>query len=67
MMKTPCILVCSLDSDTGLCIGCGRTGDEIGAWTSLSDSQRADVMAELPARLASMASVSSPFTAEETA
>ncbi|MBT9373104.1 DUF1289 domain-containing protein [Rhizobium sp. CSW-27] len=50
-MLTPCILVCSLDDKTGLCFGCGRTRDEIGLWTSYSDAERLQIMAELPARL----------------
>ncbi|MFD1744193.1 DUF1289 domain-containing protein [Rhizobium helianthi] len=66
-MITPCILVCSLDIDTGLCVGCGRTGEEIGAWTSLSDDQRREVMAELPSRLAGIASASEIYPAKEPA
>ena len=54
---TPCIGVCSLDPQ-GYCDGCFRTGEEIGAWLSLSDAQRAHLMdvvlpereARLPAR-----------------
>lgn len=50
-MKTPCILVCSLDEVTGLCMGCGRSLEEIGGWTSYSDAQRERLMAQLPTRL----------------
>lgn len=53
-MLTPCILVCSLDDKTGLCFGCGRTRDEIGLWTSYTDAERADIMAALPARMATI-------------
>ena len=31
-MISPCILVCSIDTKTGYCFGCGRTRDEIAAW-----------------------------------
>jgi predicted Fe-S protein YdhL (DUF1289 family) len=31
-ISTPCIRVCILDPDTGLCEGCGRTSEEIAAW-----------------------------------
>ncbi|MBA4171531.1 MAG: DUF1289 domain-containing protein [Hyphomicrobium sp.] len=54
-MDTPCIKVCLIDQASGLCEGCGRTIPEITAWTSLSDSERRAVMAELPHRLASRA------------
>ena len=50
-IKSPCILVCSIDRATGWCFGCGRTADEIGLWMSFSDLQRDAVMAQLPARL----------------
>lgn len=50
-MESPCILLCSIDSNTGYCFGCGRTRDEIGAWTSYSDSERSAVMGLLAERL----------------
>ena len=36
---------------TGYCFGCGRTRDEIGAWTLYTPEERRAIMAELPARL----------------
>ncbi|SOC38353.1 hypothetical protein SAMN05892877_10593 [Rhizobium subbaraonis] len=53
-MESPCILVCSIDDTTGYCFGCGRTREEIGGWISYSSDQRRSVMAELPARLATI-------------
>lgn len=53
-MESPCILICSIDLESGYCHGCGRTSSEIGAWTMYSDEQRKDLMAELPARVASL-------------
>jgi predicted Fe-S protein YdhL (DUF1289 family) len=50
-MQTPCILVCSIDMNTGYCFGCGRTREEIGEWTLFSDDQRSEIMSSLPARL----------------
>jgi len=50
-MESPCTLVCSIDLDSGLCRGCGRTGAEIGAWTTFSDAERRNLMQTLPARL----------------
>lgn len=51
-IETPCTKVCILDPVTGLCRGCGRSGEEIAAWTSFSDDERARIMAQLPERLA---------------
>jgi predicted Fe-S protein YdhL (DUF1289 family) len=49
--SSPCIRLCVLDPATGLCEGCGRTGDEIAAWGGLSEPERRRIMAGLPARL----------------
>jgi predicted Fe-S protein YdhL (DUF1289 family) len=53
-MESPCILVCSIDDKTGYCFGCGRTREEIGAWTSYTSTERRAIMAELEARLATI-------------
>ncbi len=50
-METPCILVCSIDTKTGYCFGCGRTRDEVGAWSLYTAQERRDIMDSLPARL----------------
>jgi uncharacterized protein len=50
-MESPCILVCSIDDKTGYCFGCGRTREEIGAWTAYSSDERREIMAVLPERL----------------
>ncbi|SEA18030.1 DUF1289 domain-containing protein [Rubrimonas cliftonensis] len=54
-MASPCVNVCTLHPVSKLCVGCGRTGDEIAAWARLGDAGRAAVMAELPARMAATA------------
>ncbi|KEA06552.1 DUF1289 domain-containing protein [Agrobacterium rhizogenes] len=53
-MLTPCILVCSIDLNTGYCFGCGRTREEIGGWMTYSDAERFDIMQVLPGRLATV-------------
>jgi hypothetical protein len=52
-VATPCVKVCTLDSAAGICLGCGRTLGEIERWLRMSDNERARIMADLPARLAS--------------
>ncbi|CAN5779530.1 hypothetical protein BH11PSE1_BH11PSE1_28390 [soil metagenome] len=49
-IKTPCIKVCVIDGQTGLCMGCYRELTEVAAWQKLSDEDRARIMAELPSR-----------------
>lgn len=50
MTQSPCIKICTLDARSGLCLGCGRTIDEIARWSGMSEAERARIMAELPAR-----------------
>ncbi len=52
MIETPCVKICTLDARSGMCLGCGRSIDEIAGWGAMSAAERARVMAELPARLA---------------
>ena len=52
MIETPCVKICTLDARSGMCLGCGRSIDEIARWTAMSAAERARVMSELPARLA---------------
>jgi predicted Fe-S protein YdhL (DUF1289 family) len=51
-ISTPCVQVCAIDGQTGLCTGCGRTLREIAAWSHYDEPRRRTIMAELPARLA---------------
>ncbi|WP_373870016.1 DUF1289 domain-containing protein [Azorhizobium oxalatiphilum] len=48
---SPCIKVCVVDPLSSLCIGCGRTMQEIGGWMGMSPERRAAIMATLPDRL----------------
>ena len=52
-VATPCVKVCTLDAAAGICLGCGRTLGEIERWPRMDSDERARIMAELPARLAS--------------
>jgi len=49
-IRTPCVQVCAVDGDSGLCLGCLRTLAEIAGWARLTDAERDLVMAELPGR-----------------
>jgi uncharacterized protein len=53
-IETPCIKVCVVDAETGICIGCGRSRFEIGGWIGYSADQRRSIMSELPERLATL-------------
>lgn len=49
-IKTPCIKVCVIDGETGLCMGCYRELTEVAAWQTLSEDDRARITTELPTR-----------------
>jgi hypothetical protein len=50
-LETPCVNICLLDADLGLCVGCGRTIEEISRWATMSDRERRAIMEALPARI----------------
>ena len=52
MTESPCVKICTVDARSGLCLGCGRTIDEIARWTAMSAGERRRVIGELPIRLA---------------
>jgi len=49
-IATPCVMVCTVDGASGLCLGCFRTLPEIATWSRMSDEERAKVMDELSGR-----------------
>ena len=55
-MQSPCVKICVVDPDSGLCIGCGRTRDEVAGWLAMSDIERKTCMDELAGRLAGLTS-----------
>jgi uncharacterized protein len=55
-IESPCNKVCVVDPASSLCVGCGRTLAEIGGWIGFTPDERRRIMAELPDRLATLAS-----------
>jgi len=53
-VKSPCIGTCVLDPKSGFCLGCFRTGDEIGAWMGLSDGNKKRVISKAQSRQAQL-------------
>ncbi len=51
-IATPCVNICVVDGESGLCLGCHRTLGEVAGWAALSDAERAEIMSALPARRA---------------
>jgi uncharacterized protein len=51
MISSPCTKVCTIDSASRLCLGCGRSLDEIARWGSMSEAERLETMRALPERM----------------
>jgi predicted Fe-S protein YdhL (DUF1289 family) len=50
--KDPCISICKFDER--ICIGCGRSKDEIKAWKKMDKPHKREVLAEAEKRLKAM-------------
>jgi uncharacterized protein len=59
-VKSPCVNVCQMDPERGLCLGCKRTLDEIARWAAMSDAEREEVLKELKNRAETNQAVRSP-------
>jgi predicted Fe-S protein YdhL (DUF1289 family) len=51
VIESPCVKICAIDPASELCMGCGRTLDEITRWYGMGGDERQRIMAELPARI----------------
>ena len=49
-VASPCVKLCQLDRAGRVCLGCGRTLDEIAGWARMSDGDRRQVIARLAGR-----------------
>ena len=50
MNDSPCKDVCRQDSDSGFCVGCGRTKEEIANWLFYSEEQKKQVLLNIEKR-----------------
>src|SRR5664279_3323619 len=53
-IPSPCTGICKMDDASGVCLGCGRTGEEIAEWSLASDEHRSAIWALLPRRFDSL-------------
>lgn len=49
-IESPCTKVCQVHPETRLCLGCARSIEEIGGWSSMTPEARRAIMDELPHR-----------------
>jgi uncharacterized protein len=49
-IASPCVKLCVVHPEERICVGCFRSIDEISTWSRMTHDERAEVMADLPAR-----------------
>ena len=50
MVKSPCINICTINSNSGLCIGCNRTQEKINNWVTLGFLEKKQVLERIQSR-----------------
>ena len=51
-VASPCVNVCQIDPQTGYCMGCMRTIDEIADWLEMTNEEKQQVLDRLEQRKA---------------
>jgi hypothetical protein len=51
-VASPCVNVCQLDPQTGYCMGCMRTIEEIADWLEMTDEEKQQVLDRIEQRKA---------------
>ena len=49
-IDSPCIDICTIDANSGECIGCGRTLDQINNWTNFDNLKKKQILENLNAK-----------------
>jgi predicted Fe-S protein YdhL (DUF1289 family) len=50
MIDSPCTDICTIDAQSNLCIGCGRTANEIADWVHYTENQKIKLLKDLKKR-----------------
>ncbi len=49
-VQSPCVNICVIHRESGLCMGCLRSAEEIASWGKIGNRERESILAALPAR-----------------
>ena len=49
-IDSPCIDICTIDRDSGECIGCGRTVEDVRNWANFDNLKKKQILENLNAR-----------------
>ena len=47
MVKSPCTNICTMSKDGKLCLGCGRSIDEITNWSYFSNKEKEKIIKKI--------------------
>ncbi|NMG75832.1 DUF1289 domain-containing protein [Aromatoleum diolicum] len=53
-VASPCINICRMNADTGLCEGCFRSLDEIASWSRHGDGEKRRILDAVAQRRAAL-------------
>ena len=51
-VASPCVSICNINDDSGLCEGCFRTLDEIAVWAQMDNAAKREVWRRITQRSA---------------
>ena len=51
-VASPCVAICNINDDSGLCEGCLRTLDEIAVWSQMDNVAKREVWSRITQRAA---------------
>jgi predicted Fe-S protein YdhL (DUF1289 family) len=59
-IQSPCIDVCKIDGQSGFCVGCLRTREEIREWKGTTDDRRRQIIGDCARRAATLPATTPP-------
>ena len=59
-VESPCVSICTINDDSGLCDGCFRTLDEIAVWSQLDNAAKREVWRRIEQRAAPSTTAGAP-------
>lgn len=54
-VESPCVKICVVHPEAGICVGCRRTIDEIARWSGMTTEERRAIMSQLQGRASLLA------------
>ncbi|MEM8740604.1 MAG: DUF1289 domain-containing protein [Pseudomonadota bacterium] len=49
-VESPCVKICVVHPQAGICVGCHRSIEEIGRWSAMTPEERREIMEALDGR-----------------